>query len=105
MYNQLVEMLRQTAERDVKTFSNYRAAIMLRNAIRETGWADPSTANKIALGTNIQLPELSDEEIQALIEPMATVVDSMVKAFLSEGFTQEEIATGLAGQLSLTLNA
>ena len=105
MYHQLVEMLHQMAVQDVKTFPNYRAVIMLRNTIHEKGNVDFSTANKIAMGADIQLPELSDEEIQALIEPLATVADNMVNAFLSEGFAQEEITTGLAGQLSLTLNA
>lgn len=102
MFYHLKEMLEEFAELDVRETANFKAIIRLRTALYEKG-IDREFAGEIAIRVNVQLNDVDDEQIDQLIDPLATIVYNLTEALLTAGFSRTGVLEGIATQLELKL--
>ena len=115
MFNRLVELLEEVAEIDIATTSTFRAMVLIRDqleiSIRPMLTGDlvfthsaADLAEEISTRAEISIDkiDLSDEDIQKLVEPFVTTISNMVGAMLQKGFSDDAIKN-VASRLSLIL--
>lgn len=108
MYNQLQRALEEMADLGVegmKKTTGFVATTMLRDTLVKDHGMDKALASTLTINMDITLPSYLDHsEILPLVIPFAKTVNNLVSAFLTEGYSQDDVVS-LGRQLSLKLDA
>lgn len=101
MFEQLVEMVEGFAQIDVKATSGFRARVLLKEKL--TDGLGTYLGQYLAAEVSLELlSDLTDEQIERLIDPYARMVIKVVNAFQEAGFNDDNVLA-LAKDFSLKL--
>jgi hypothetical protein len=87
MFDEILEAVEVFASKDPKDFASFKAMVLIRNKIAAEEAVSHSMAGQIASKMTIELPvDLSDEEIEQLITPVAKLINNVIGAMIYEHF-------------------